>query len=377
MGVEVYQNKSHNIDWQGAIAANAHGSTFDQGAQMPVQCLSVDLAAGFNASLASAHMDLPRQALDQSPMANFNSLKSRERCIIPSQVQYTHLPTLAEPFEPVSQFSDRSTPPLSPSTPSPRHRRRSGMSSTRRHKLSKTFEPAWRAACIPSNKMHKCDHCEDRFKRPEHLKRHEKKHIPEEEAVMLACCFPECTRKIKDRSDNMRAHLQVTHFKYGKSERGGKNSRFSMKKSMDMNLRSEDVRWTLLLDGDIVFGDTETKYYKMLGYSIKETQDIKVKELIPEWEGPDETTFKKFDPRWNKLLEGTMTFEQAMETGRGMPETEKEGILGVDMLTSKEMGLQELDPRWKKLLDGSMSVEISEKLGVKHLNPCAVEKQKA
>ena len=142
-----------------------------------------------------------------------------------------------------------------------------------------------------------------------------------------------------------------------------------------MNLKSEDARWNQLLEGGIRFGDTETGYWKMLGYSIKETQDIKVKDLVPEWEGPDDTTLKKFDPRWKKLLDGDMTFEQAMERGRWMPEGEKEGLLGVDMMTSKAMGLQEVDPRWKKLLDGTMSLETSDKLGVRHHNPLAVGQQ--
>lgn len=192
---------------------------------------------------------------------------------------------------------------------------------------------------------------------------------------MLPCYFAECERKIKDRPDNMRAHLQTTHFNYGKTERGGKNRRFSMKDSMEMRLKSEDSRWTLLLEGGIEFGDTKTGHWKMLGYSIKETENIRVKDLVPEWEGSDETTLKDFDPRWKKLLEGNMTFEQAMERGRWMPEEEKEGLLGVDMVTSKEMGLEDVDPRWRKLLEGGMSIETSERLGVKHFNPAGVGQQ--
>ncbi len=150
-----------------------------------------------------------------------------------------------------------------------------------------------------------------------------------------------------------------------------------MKDSMEMRLKSEDSRWTLLLEGGIEFGDTKTGYWKMLGYSIKETEDIKVRDLVPEWEGPSEATLKDFDPRWKKLLDGDMTFEQAMERGRWMPEEEKEGLLGVDMLTSKAMGLENVDPRWTKLLEGSMSIEVSERLGVKQFNPAAVGHQAA
>ena len=189
---------------------------------------------------------------------------------------------------------------------------------------------------------------------------------------MIPCHFISCNRKIKDRPDNMRAHLQTTHFRYGKTERGGKNRRFSMKDSMEIGRMLDDARWALLLEGGIEFGDTETGYWKMLGYSIKETQEVKVKDLVPQWEGSTEATLKDFDPRWKKLLDGDMTFEQAMERGRWMPEEEKEGILGVDMMTSKAMGLEDVDPRWKKLFDGGMSIETSEKLGVKHLNPTVV-----
>ena len=142
-----------------------------------------------------------------------------------------------------------------------------------------------------------------------------------------------------------------------------------------MRLKSEDARWTLLLEHGIDFGDTDTGYWKMLGYSIKETQELRVKELVPEWEGPSETTLKEFDPRWKKLLEGGMTFEQAMERGRWMPEEEQEGLLGVDMAMTKAMGLQDVDPRWVKLLEGGMGMEMSEKLGVKHLNPVIIRLQ--
>ena len=57
------------------------------------------------------------------------------------------------------------------------------------------------------------------------------------------------------------------------------------------------------------------------------------------------------DPQWKKLLDGTITFEQAMDKGHSMPEKDREGILGVDLMTSERMGLKNLDPRWKSFLD--------------------------
>lgn len=236
----------------------------------------------------------------------------------------------------------------------------------------------WRDAFstyLSSDKKYRCPECTTRFKRPEHLKRHRRKHLPPEETTMISCHFEECGKEIKDRPDNMRAHLQTTHFSYGKTERGGKNKRFSMKESMEKGLHLEDARWALLLDGRLEFGNTKTNYWRMLGYSIKETSDLKVKDLVPGWEGSDEATLKDFDPRWKQLLEGGMTFEQAMQIGRWMPEDEKEGLLGVDMMTSKAMGLEDVDPRWIKLLEGGMSIETSEKLGVKQFNPAAVGHQ--
>lgn len=183
---------------------------------------------------------------------------------------------------------------------------------------------------------------------------------------MIQCQFGTefCKKSIKDRPDNMRAHLKHTHFTYGKTESGGKNKRFSMRHSQEMGLRLEDERWTLLLQHAITFGDTETWFYKMLGYSIKDTAEIAVRDIAPEWEGAEDAMLKDFDPRWKQLLSGNMTFEQAMERGRFMPEEEKEGILGVDMATSEQMGLRDLDPRWKCLDEGKMSLEMCEKLEV-------------
>ena len=371
MEIEAYRSRSHTMDWQSAIAVNTHGSSFSQALQMPVQSLSVDLAAGFNASLLSSEMNFLHQSVERSPMNHFPSSTNRDSFNMPSQQEYTHLPTLAEAFEPIPH-------PPSPSSRRSRLRRQPGLSSSRRRKSTK--KAAWKEPISvisgkgSSNRIiFPCPKCPYAPNRNERLERHMRTHEKKEARTPHKCEI--CTKEFHDRPDNLKAHMKSTHFKYGVSEKGAKNPRYTMKYSMETNTRMWDDRWTQLLNGELRFGDTKDRSWKMLGYSIKETEVIKVKDLVPEWEGPDETTLKKFDPRWNKLLEGDMTFEQAMEIGYKMPETEKEGILGVDMMTSKEMGLQELDPRWKRLFGGSMSVEESAKLGVKELWSSVIEKK--
>ncbi|KAG5513298.1 hypothetical protein PMAC_001361 [Pneumocystis sp. 'macacae'] len=63
------------------------------------------------------------------------------------------------------------------------------------------------------DKTHICDICNKRFKRYEHLKRHERSHTSEKP---FQCSIRECGRWFS-RSDNLRAHLR-THFR-----RGGRN----------------------------------------------------------------------------------------------------------------------------------------------------------
>lgn len=63
------------------------------------------------------------------------------------------------------------------------------------------------------DKTHICDICNKRFKRYEHLKRHERSHTCEKP---FQCNIRECGRWFS-RSDNLRAHLR-THFR-----RGGRN----------------------------------------------------------------------------------------------------------------------------------------------------------
>ena len=241
---------------------------------------------------------------------------------------------------------------------------------------------------------HRCKNCKYACNRPEHLKRHELSvHWKEygEAPDMLPCAFDGCKdragrhREIIARFDNLKAHYTKTHFKYGSSEKGGKNERKSMKAAHEMGLNGYDFRWTLLLQ-DAMNVNREIKDYlhvwKMLGYSILETRDTKVKDLVPDvkdlipkWEGPEDATLQKFDPRWKALWDETLTFDKAMEKGKDMKESDAEGLLGVTMLETEAMGIGHLDPRWKVLLSGRMSVEQSEKLGVKQRNPVVAKRK--
>ena len=230
-------------------------------------------------------------------------------------------------------------------------------------------------------KSHQCPepHCDYACQRHEHLDRHFKsKHMkggPEE----LPCAFHDCIdrrtgnhRNILARFDNLKAHYTNTHFKYGSSENGGKNARKSMKEAHEMDLSLYDYRWSLLLDGSMnvnVEIEKELHVWKMLGYSIRETRDTKVKDVKPDDQKRGDTYLQKYDPRWRALWDGTLTFDKAMSKGKHMKESDAQGLLGVTMLETEEMGIKSLDPRWTVLLSGRMSVEQSEKLGVKQRNP--------
>jgi len=227
--------------------------------------------------------------------------------------------------------------------------------------------------------------------RPEHLRRHIEALHPEFEAEHgyhkkeYPCKFADCIdkkkgrRKVIPRGDNYKTHYTKTHFSYGNTEKSGKNVRKSMKMSIEEGLRDVDARWILMLAGKMKVGEDVKSIgdgkpgqcflsvWKMIGYSIKETREIRVKDIAPDWQGPDDTTLEKFDCRWKALKDGKLDYEQAMSVGTNMLETPKQGLLGVDMLESKEMGLVDKDPRWKQLLSGRMSIEDSEKLGVKQL----------
>ena len=295
-----------------------------------------------------------------------------------------------------------------------------------------------------------CQHCGQKCNRSEHLTRHQrsrhnlnpKKHL---------CKFTDCKDKdekrksILERMDNYKVHYNNTHFSYGSTEKSGKNKRYSMKRSIEEDLREYDDRWTCLLAGGMTVGpgnvfvkgldtamdnkalhDTFATFgnilsckvaqdgsghskgfgfvhyetaegaikaigtvkgvdvkglmqvkgpitvrgllstWKMIGYSIRETRDLKVKDIAPEWQGPEEDpTLEVFDPRWKAIKKGTLTYEQAMSVGQHMKETTAQGVLGVTMEETAQMGIRSLDVRWQHLNNGRMSVEDAEKLGVK------------
>ena len=229
------------------------------------------------------------------------------------------------------------------------------------------------------HKSHQCQICDYACNRPEHLRRHEQSKHMKEKTEMHPCAFAGCVdrktgkhRQIIARFDNLKAHYTKTHFKYGSTEKGGKNERKSMKAAYEMGLNLFDHRWHLLLEGKMnvdVEIDNFLHVWKMLGYSILETRDTKVKDVVPDWQGPEDATLQKFDPRWTALWEGTLTLEKAIDTGTNMKETYEQGLLGVTMAETEWMGIKHLDPRWTALLSGRMSLEQSEKLGVKQSNP--------
>ena len=243
-----------------------------------------------------------------------------------------------------------------------------------------------------SDKKHPCTECNEqghnvRFVRPEHLVRHKKSHHEGAKTIWHACEVHDCTdprtgkhKRIKARKDNLAPHYNNTHFSWGNSDSSGKNRRISLKESHEIGLTHLDSRWVRFLEGGINMDGNSKGEWKMLGYSILETQIIKVKDIVSkcrtlpqQWEGQgsDDTTLKEFDFRWKMLLEGTMDYATAMAKGHKMKELERHdrGLLGVTMAESEEMGLKNADPRWLMLRSGKMTIEDSTILGVNHLNP--------
>ena len=260
-------------------------------------------------------------------------------------------------------------------------------SRIRRNKLSRRHGNKHRASPFPEHgnvKRNICERCTYSCNRPEHLQRHiASKH---DLAPKLYCCgFKGCKDKdnkrkvIKGRNDNFKAHYNKTHFSYGMAEKTGKNKRKSMKKSLQRGLTKEDYRWSMMLAGKMTMDekiDDNLNVWKMIGFSIKETQELRVKDKFPEWQGPEHTTLDALEPRWKALRDGTLTYEQAMSRGADMKETPKQGLLGVTMEETRAMGIAQLDPRWKMWHSGKMSVEDSEMLGVKDLNDAPQARRK-
>lgn len=72
------------------------------------------------------------------------------------------------------------------------------------------------------DKAHVCPQCNRRFKRLEHVKRHERSHTLEKP---FTCSFEGCGRHFS-RSDNLKAH-EKTHFKNGRNYRAMEKKRLS------------------------------------------------------------------------------------------------------------------------------------------------------
>ena len=155
-----------------------------------------------------------------------------------------------------------------------------------------------------SDKKHPCTECNSqglnvRFVRPEHLVRHKKSHHDGENTIWHACRVHDCIdpktlkhKKIKARHDNLAPHYNNTHFSWGNSDHSGKNRRISLKESLEIGLENLDSRWERFLEGRITVDSTPKGEWKMLGYSIAETQRIKVSDIIAtspalsqRWEG--------------------------------------------------------------------------------------------
>ncbi len=267
---------------------------------------------------------------------------------------------------------------------------------SRRGDTKKPKRSGWSTRLVvgSSDKKHPCIECNEqghnvRFVRPEHLVRHKKSHHEGEKTIWHECKVHDCVdakgkpKRIKARHDNLAPHYNNTHFSWGNSDTSGKNRRISLKESREIGLIDMDSRWVRFLEGRISKDGDSKGEWKMLGYSILETQTIKVKDIVKDsrlsqqWDGPEDTTLKEFDFRWKMLLEGTMDFDTAMAEGIKMKEFERQdkGLLGVTMMESEEMGLKYLDPRWIKLRSGEMSIKHSEILGVNHLNPAWIALQ--
>ena len=242
-------------------------------------------------------------------------------------------------------------------------------------------------------KPHKCTRCSQTFARQEHRERHKLIH-PEEEQIVYACPMSTfCKKEIQNRPDNMKAHIKNTHFKPSEKKKTEKiNYRVTMKQLYEYHqagihrdawmkflrksgplaspdqlwkcIRDIDDRWPSLLNGKMTIHDRvtskngdnpkPTRYWTTIGWSILEAQTLCIKDLAPEMDVPSEKTLYDVDPRIKAMMDGTMKVEDTVH-------------LGVDMMTTKGMGLQDYDPRWQALINRLMSAEDAEKNGVSHL----------
>ena len=394
--------------------------------------LGRDLVSRFNLSLSS-QVDDHSQEYMHMPQNSFGDFLVNETAMMRSTInrEYEQIPTLGTSFDcfapcPISDddLLDINRPSHflkneSPQSPMRHPHRRSWA----RRKTSTNYTDSTDPFTIPprkimtrisksskrqsimvadsSKKPHDCEDCDLRFQRPEHLKRH-RGSVHALAPLWFPCLVPTCfekdkvTRKrIKARGDNVTMHYRNTHFKQGNSENSGKNDRVSMKDAYLLSLTTSpktfdllklDFRFDRLFSGKISIDIDEDKHcgqWKMLGWSIKETRDLNVRDLFRDtvydtrvreqffqsWHDYDNAMMKHFDFRWHKMIDGTLTYEAAMTTAKHFIKDRRLGLLGVSMQETEEMGMAHMDPRWIKMRRGEMSIEDSDELGVKEVNP--------
>lgn len=362
---------AHAFDFDQPLFVNAHPTTFESTPSQP------------DRDAYNTESNTSPNAPSLAPPFEYGGGKHNADMGLPnhdieSDVAATGLPSFCDVFShSTPTCNDKCSPPTDDGL---RRHHALPRSHNKKHKQSRGATCEWGSYNRSlKTKSHRCQVplCDYACNRPEHLRRHEKSlHMKDE---YLPCAFPGCIdpktlkqREINSRQDNLKMHYTKTHFKYGASEKGGKNDRKSMKAAHEMGLSTYDHRWKLLLEGKMNVNqeiEENLHVWKMLGYSILETRNIKVKDVAPEWQTSGDEPLQKYDPRWKALWDGSLTFEKAIDTGRYMKESEAQGLLGVTMLETEAMGIKHLDPRWTVMLSGRMSVEQSEKLGVKHRNP--------
>ena len=345
----------------------------------------------------------------QSPLENASTQRIADKCLEdPSAIR-----SLAPPFEEGSSLSSsyalwrsppaandtclgvRVTEALRRQSCDPRSKTRTQKKGQKRLRTSENGRFPMEVVAKSTTMPHECFHCPRRFVRQEHRDRHRKTHEPQ---IPLPC--PICKRTISgDRPDNLKSHIVNTHFTPSEKEKSDNtNIRITMKELFQQHqqgthrdkwteyfnkggnaMTPEDIwarirrvdkdRWECLVNNNMTIHDKQetksgkplkplkpTRYWTMIGWSILEARSIRIKDIAPDCECSADTTLYVFDPRVKALHDGSLSIQDAEH-------------LGVDMLTSCDMGLRHCDPRWIAFDSGHMSLEDAERHGVRHLMP--------